>query len=437
MSKGAESQRTDQRYDVSRKPAVGLIATEHNADQLSRTILRATEHGHQVFVTHGGDAGLESVRFAEQLGAKIVHPHEPGLDRRALKQELASSARSESLPGIVYQPEGCERIDYEASSEAIGESVYGVEAVTESERSFTDSPSVLAAIPAYNEGKAIAEVVDDASPHADEVVVIDDGSSDATVARARDAGATVVQHATNKGYGGALKTAFREAERRDVEHLVILDGDGQHDADDIPTLVETQKETDSHIVIGSRFAEGSETEIPLYRRFGLLIVNLMTNLSMGVIRARSRVSDTQSGFRAYDRRAIESLANDESVGDQMNASTDILYHAHERGYEMAEVGTTISYDVEDASTHNPVSHGLSLVSNILQTVEHERPITVLGIPGFVSAFVGLGFGYGTFSNFLNTGTFPMGMAITAAFFTLAGIFACFTAIILHALKTHL
>jgi hypothetical protein len=75
--------------------------------------------------------------------------------------------------------------------------------------------------------------------------------------------------------------------------------------------------------------------------------------------------------------------------------------------------------------------------NILRTVERDRPVTVLGIPGFVSVLVGIGFGYWTFTNYISTGTFPLGLAVTATFFALAGVFASFTAIILHALNTHL
>ena len=148
--------------------------------------------------------------------------------------------------------------------------------------------------------------------------------------------------------------------------------------------------------------------MPFYRRFGLAVVNGLTNLSMGVVRKRSRVRDTQSGFRAYNERAIESLATDSSIGDHMNASTDILYHAHQHDYELEEVGTTINYDVDDASSHHPLSHGLVLVSNILKTVERDRPITSLGIPGFVSAFAGLGFGYWTFSNYISIWNIPDG-----------------------------
>lgn len=218
-------------------------------------------------------------------------------------------------------------------------------------------------------------------------------------------------------------------------YLAILDGDDQHDPADIPRLVERQQTGDANIVIGSRFEEVSETELPLYRRVSLRVVNMLTNLSLGVVRKRSRIDDTQIGFRVYDETAVALLVEADEIGNNMGASTDILYHAHRHGYDIEEVGTTIDYDVEDASSQNPVSHDLQFVQNILGTVERKRPVTVFGVPGFISAILGLGFGYFTFSHYITTGTFPLGLAIASVFFTLAGISAAFTAIILHSLET--
>ena len=292
----------------------------------------------------------------------------------------------------------------------------------------------LVAIPAYNEGRSIARVVNQAREHADAVLVIDDGSTDDTAARAREAGAEVVTHRRNKGYGGALKTAFEEAHQRGADHLVILDGDGQHDPMDIPRLVAHQRTQNAEIVIGSRFHSDRENTIPFYRRIGLWTVNFMTNLSMGSIHPSTRVSDTQCGFRAYNEDAIRSLATDDALGDHMGASTDILYHARRNGFVIDEVGTTVSYDVEHASSHNPLSHGLILVSNILRTIEREHPIASLGLPGTLSIFVGLGFAYWAITNFVQSGVFSIGLTMMAVFFALAGIFACFTSIMLHSLN---
>lgn len=138
--------------------------------------------------------------------------------------------------------------------------------------------------------------------------MIDDGSTDGTVVRAREAGTTVIEHEHNRGYGAALRTAFEEGNRRNADHLVVLDGDGQHDPADIPRLVAKQERGDAEKVIGSRFVDGREDTIPLYRRLGIRAINLLTNVSFGTMSAGLRISDTQSGFRAYDTRAIRSLA---------------------------------------------------------------------------------------------------------------------------------
>jgi hypothetical protein len=118
----------------------------------------------------------------------------------------------------------------------------------------------------------------------------------------------------------------------------------------------------------------------------------------------------------------------------MSASIDILYHVHHNDYRIVETGISVDYDVEDASSHNPISHGFSLVSNILKTIERERPLTALGLPGFAGSFVGLTIAYLTMSTFLTTGVFRVGLAVTATFFTLTGLFTCFTAVILHSMS---
>jgi len=226
--------------------------------------------------------------------------------------------------------------------------------------------TVMIGIPAYNEADSVGDVVRAALDRAGRVVVVDDGSADGTADRAHDAGAAVIVHDENRGYGAALRTLFGRAHAADVDHLVILDGDGQHDAADVPKLVETQRSTAAEVVIGSRFAGGSSERMPLYRRFGLAVVNRLANASMRLRHGSAGISDTQSGFRAYGRDAIETLAGAERIGDGMDASLDILFQAVRQGYEIREVPTTIEYDVENASTRDPIGHGLTLLAAILR-----------------------------------------------------------------------
>lgn len=244
-------------------------------------------------------------------------------------------------------------------------------------------------MPAYNEEGTVGAVVDAVRPHADLVLVVDDGSDDDTAAEAARTGALVVRHSTNRGYGGALKTIFAEAAAREANHLVVVDADGQHTVSDIPRLVATQVETGANVVIGSRFVEGATTDAPLYRRFGLWVINTLTNLSLGTYRSSQRLSDAQSGFRAYDTLATRSLAADETIGDCMAASLDILYHVHRNGYTTAEIGTTITYDVDHANSQNPLTQGFDLLSAIATTTLRDRPLLALGLPGVAVAFFGL------------------------------------------------
>jgi glycosyltransferase involved in cell wall biosynthesis len=413
-------------------PAVGVVDTGE-ADAVAGTVLRARDRGHHAFVLT--EAASDAARFARELGADVVTPEEsPGEGGRT--NGLQRTARQAGFPGVIYHEDPTRRIDYERTVSALWDSdEYVIESHVKSVVS-ADS-GVLVAIPAYNEAGTIGDVVRNVSKRADHVLVVDDGSDDDTASIARKAGATVVEHGYNRGYGGALKTAFREANRCGADHLVIVDGDGQHDASDITRLVDRQRESGAQVVIGSRFHGAGGTDLPLYRRVGVEVVNTLTNASLDSFEGDQRVRDTQCGFRCYDREAIESLAVDYSISNHMGASTDILHHACSRGYDIEEVGTTVDYDVENASTQSPIRHGLTLVSNILSTVETEHPVLILGAPGFVLSFAGVGVGYLTFSNYLATNTFPHGLAIVSVFLTLVGLFAGFTAIILHALHRQL
>lgn len=230
----------------------------------------------------------------------------------------------------------------------------------------SDAGRVLAAIPAYNAADTIGGVVTEAMRFADQVLVVDDGSSDATAIRADEAGAIVVSHERNRGYGGALETIFLEGRELGADHLVTLDADGQHDASDIVKLVEAQRSSGAGVVIGSRYTADSNTRIPLVRSIGLGVVNLLTNATMGRFRPQTWVRDTQSGLRSYTRDVVESLATSAELGSGMEASTNIMFHAHRVGFEFEEVGATISYDVENANSQGALSHGLALVWNIFR-----------------------------------------------------------------------
>jgi hypothetical protein len=410
---------------------VGVLARPDATDAIARVLVRATGRDHPVLVATGG-ADPETVALVADADGAVPVDAPPDPDRA--RQVLAVTAQERGLPGLLFHDDPETLVDHEASV-AVWESSPGYTVPTVASVSGEPpAPEVLVAIPAYNEAGTVGRVVADAHRHADAVLVVDDGSEDETVERALDAGATVVEHGANRGYGAALKTAFREADRRDASRLVVLDGDGQHDPADVEVLAGALSERDADVVIGTRFGGGGDSDVPLYRRVGIAVINTVTNLSLGHVADRVRVSDAQSGFRAYSRRAIESLAGAPRVGDGMGASTDILFHADRRGYDVAEVDVEISYDVGNPSSQHPVEHGLHLVNNLLATVERDHPILLFGVPGGVSVAGGTALGYWTVSNYLGTGTFPLGVALTAAVFLFLGTLAVFTAVILHAVE---
>lgn len=411
------------------KPVVGIIAGEGQDEAVARVCLRARVEGYEVFLGREDGAASKLADLDRLDAITVISAADAEVSSQNLPAILEAYARIHGANGLILVEDPSMPIDFEASLVEFDPEAFTTTAIPE--------PAVgvrtLIAIPAYNEAETIATVVQQVSRYADEVLVVDDGSDDATRKIAEDAGATVISHERNRGYGAALKTAFVTADSWGVECLVIIDGDGQHDVSDVPKLCTQVTEENANVAIGSRFAGDARSEIPLYRRFGLGVVNTFTNVSMGLLHPRTWVSDTQSGFRAYDEHVIESLANAE-LGEDMAASLDILYHIGSEGFTITELPTIINYDVDNGHSQNPVKHGLRLVSTILRTVERKHPIGFVGLPGFTLALIGIATAYATMANYINTGTFPLGLGLVSTSLSLAGILACFTAIILHSLN---
>jgi glycosyltransferase involved in cell wall biosynthesis len=161
---------------------------------------------------------------------------------------------------------------------------------------------VLVAVLCQDLERTIGSIVVQASRWASEVIVIDDGSRDGTSLIAEAAGAIVVRHESNQGKGAAMNSAFAVALGREADVLVVMDGDGQHKASEIPIVARPVVAGDADISVGSRHLTQGDGEIPAVRRVGQTVVTTATNLGSGV-----QVTDSQSGFRAFSRRALESM----------------------------------------------------------------------------------------------------------------------------------
>lgn len=424
----APREKTNPRIDRD-LPAIGVLEGT-NTETIARITHRATRHGLATVVAVDDEHGTVA-QIVRRLGGEVV-PVPTGEDTlETQKLSLLEAAREDTHPGLIVAGPPAEPIAVEASLEAFESSGRAiVEAVFEPSQ--TD---VLVGIPAYNEAETIEHVCEAAREHADEVLVVDDGSDDRTAARAREAGATVVEHDRNRGYGSGLKTIFQEANERDIDSLVVLDADGQHDTGDIPRLIAEHEESDANIVIGNRFGDTAETDMPLYRKCGLWTITSLVNLSLGNISRTERISDAQSGYRSYDAVAIETIADHaHRIDDQMSASTDILQISNSCDLTVSEVPTTITYDVSNANTRHPVTHGLGIVGRIFGKLKRGRPITTFGVPGFITTLSGIGAGYWTILNIVTNGTVATESAMLSSLLIISGMVALMISAVQHTLN---
>jgi len=217
---------------------------------------------------------------------------------------------------------------------------------------------VVVALPAYNEEKYIAGVVGRATRYADRVFVLDDGSTDETTWRAIGAGAEVIQHLENKGYGATIQDILSSVRGSEFDVLVIMDSDTQHDATDIPKLVKAI-EDGYDLAIGCRAGR----DVPFYRRVGGTILSVFTWILSGV-----RVRDSQCGFRAYSKKAVGKICPKENG---MAVSSEIVALANWSRLKIIEVPILVRY-TEGSSTHNPVKQGFYTLWRIVVMIVRRR-----------------------------------------------------------------
>jgi len=286
---------------------------------------------------------------------------------------------------------------------------------------------IVAAIPAYNEEKTIAIIILLAEKYVDRVIVCDDGSTDMTAKVAEKMGAEVLRHKRNAGYGAAIKSLFGRARELGADIVVTLDADGQHDPSHIPLLIKPIMEGRADIVIGSRFLKGlgEKRDVPLYRHMGIKAITKLTNAT-----SNCGVSDAQSGFRAYGRRALERLRLHENG---MGVSVEILMRAREQNLRVVEVPVACNYRGLETSTHGPLTHGAGVIMSIVKLVVEVKPLVFLGLPGTVSALVGVLFGVWMLRIYAVEHLIVTNIALASIAFTLIGLFAIFTAITLYSI----
>ena len=283
----------------------------------------------------------------------------------------------------------------------------------------------LACIPAFNEEGVIGKLVKKTLSYVDSVVVCDDGSSDNTAKEAENSGAHVIVHDENKGKGSALKSLFEHAKHSTADIIVTIDGDGQFLPEEIKKLTKPIIEKTSDIVVGYRFDD--QTEMPSYRKIGNKILDHATNIITSL-----PIRDTQSGFRAYSKKAIELI---EFSNDGFTADSEILINASKHDLRISEEKITVIYDTgRRTSTKNPILHGSSVLGSLIEMILVKHPLKYLGVPGLVVLICGILLSSYTISVFNETQLLPIPFALVSIGILLLGFLLLLSSGILFAIN---
>lgn len=283
--------------------------------------------------------------------------------------------------------------------------------------------AVLVAIPAHNEDRFIGSLVLKLRARGHAVLVIDDGSSDATARVAEAAGAVVARHPRNLGKAAAVHTAFKEARGLDVDALVLLDGDSQHDPGDVEHVVAPILSGQADMVVGSRYA-GDGNEIPRWRVVGQQALSLATNIGSGL-----HLTDTQSGFRAFSRRAFDEMY---VRGEGFAIESEMQFHARERGWKVLEVPIQVHYELP--IKRNPVWQGVRTLDGIFRLIAEHRPLLFFTLPGVLAFLAGLALGIAVVRIYEATLQLAVGYALITVLLCLGGMLSMFVGIMLHAMR---
>lgn len=288
---------------------------------------------------------------------------------------------------------------------------------------FCDPCRTLTIIPAYNESRFIGSVVLQARQFSETVVVVDDGSTDDTARIAEAAGAIVLRHPHNQGKGAALNTGFCYAREMDPDAVITLDADGQHLPQQILAVVAPVLDDKADVVVGSRYLEHT-SDVPKHRIVGHQVFNRITEQLSG-----THLTDSQSGFRAFSRKALESVS---FQSNGFSVESEMQFWVRDQDLRLVEVPITIRYT--DKPKRPVIKHGMMVLTGILRLVGQYRPLLFLGVPGTIMLVAGLFWGLRVVDIYRTSQILATGYALISVLLAILGSLALFTGIILHSVR---
>lgn len=286
-----------------------------------------------------------------------------------------------------------------------------------------DLPTIVAVIPAYNEERFIGSVVLNVRKYASAVIVVDDGSCDATAEVAAAAGAIVVRQTANRGKGTALTAGFQKAAELNPDVVITIDADGQHVAGEILAVAGPVLDGAADIVVGSRYLNGN-SKVPTHRILGHHLFNFMTNQASGV-----HVTDSQSGFRAFSRQALQAIS---FQSNGFSVESEMQFIAEENHLRMVEAPITIHY--HDRPKRPVLAHGLMVLNGLLQLMGQYRPLLFFGLPGLFLMSAAGAWSLAIVRIYRTTDQLAIGYALIAVMLFLLGNTVMTTGIILHSVR---
>jgi glycosyltransferase involved in cell wall biosynthesis len=283
--------------------------------------------------------------------------------------------------------------------------------------------NIVIVIPAYNEERFIGSIVLLARQYSRHVIVVDDGSADATAELARLAGAQVIRHPENRGKGAALNTALQAAHLHNPDVVVMLDADGQHSLEELMRVVAPVLSGDADLVIGSRYI-GDSSQTPRHRIWGHWVFNWITRLASGV-----PASDSQSGYRAFSPQVLPVISFQSSG---FSVESEMQFIVNQYGLRLVEVPITVQY--QDKPKRNVFSHGIMVLNGVLRLAGQYRPLLFFGVPGAIVLAAGLIWGWVVVDIYSRKLQLAVGYAMISVLLTILGCLMLSTGFILHSVR---